>query len=130
GVLKAAHLPASKAEQLLVLLVDLRKVLDITLVKPAAFFGDIWLFGRPRLVERTKPVVAVDAPALQKADAHGVPRAVEGTAHAHIAPVAELHPALFEADVLFGAVFHAQPALDTLLLIHAVQKGIDRPARL
>ena len=130
GVLKAVRLPASKAEQLLVLLVDLRKVLDIALIKPAAFLGDIGPFGRPRLVERTKAVVAVDAPALQKADAHGVLRAVEGTAHAHIAPVAELHPALFQADVLFGAVSHAQPAFYALLLIHAVQKGVDRPARL
>ena len=130
GVLIAAHLPASEAEQPLVLFVDLRKVPDIALVKPAAVFGDIRLFRRPRLVERSKAVVAVDAPALQKPDAHGVLRAEEGTAHAHIAPVAELHPAPFEADVLFGAVFHAQPALDTPLLIHAVQKGVDRPARL
>lgn len=76
-----------------------------------AIGADLPVGGR-RSIER---VTAVDAPAVQKADADGVLGAAERTGHADDAIPAEDGTAALHADISLRTAAHAQAAADAIV---------------
>ena len=85
-------------------------------------------FAKWHLLDAAPIVTSIDAPSptVEKTDANGVLRTIEGTAHAHEAVVMECN-ALFGIDVNVACrtLFDATLTQRATILFYAIEEGVE-----